>query len=207
MKQVENAMNTEKTLLLHAILPHVAFDGWSADALERGAADAGMDGAQVGRLFPNGAADALAYFMHELDVKMLAKLQPLPLSEMKLTAKVEAAIMARLHAAGPNREAVRKALAYYAFPLHADEGLKRLYTTVDAIWRAVGDHPTDFSFYTKRLSLSLIYSSTLLFWLDDVSENAEETRAFLKRRMGDLFRFHSLKKKLTAPFETTAQKG
>lgn len=201
------AMNTEKTLLLHAMLPHVAFDGWSADALERGAADAGLDVAQMERLFPNGAADALACFMSELDAKMLAQLQSLPLAESKLPAKVEAVVMARLHAAEPNREAVRKALAYYAFPLHADEGLKRLYTTVDAIWRAVGDHPTDFSFYTKRLSLAMIYSATLLFWLDDYSENAEETRAFLKRRMGDLFRFHSLKKKLTAPFETNAPQG
>lgn len=200
-------VNTEKTLLLHAMLPHVAFDGWSADALERGAQDGGLDAAQVKRRFPNGAADALECFMNELDERMLAQLQSLPLAEMKLPAKVEAAVMARLHAAEPHREAVRKALAYYAFPLNADAGLKRLYATADAIWRAVGDHPTDFSFYTKRLSLALIYSSTLLFWLDDYSENAEETRAFLQRRMGDLFRFHSWKKKLTAPFETKAQEG
>jgi ubiquinone biosynthesis protein COQ9 len=188
--------------LLSALLAHVPFDGWSSHALEQARIDSGLREIDVLRAFPNGAADAVEAFMSHLDEAMLAALAALPLDSMKLSQKVEAAILLRLTAAEPHREAVRKAVAYYALPHHADKSLRRLYRTTDAIWRAVGDHPTDFSFYTKRLSLAGIYSTTLLFWLDDYSESHSETRAFLQRRMADLFRFHQFKQRLRKPFDS-----
>lgn len=185
--------------LLSAMLPHVPFDGWSDRALDMARQDAGLREIDVIRAFPNGGADAVDYFMEHLDKAMRQALAKLPLDSMKLHEKVETAIMLRLRAAEPFREAVRKAVAYYSLPFHADKGLRRLYTTTDVIWRAIGDHPTDFSFYTKRLSLGAIYSSTLLFWLDDYSDHNDETRAFLQRRLLDLFRFHQFKQRLTDP--------
>lgn len=194
----ENEMDKTslKHTLLSAMLPHVPFDGWSARSLDMARRDAGVTEPDVARAFPGGHADALEYFMQRLDEGMREALAQMPLAEMKLHEKVQAAIMLRLKASEPFREAVRKALAYYAMPFHAGEGMKRLYTTTDAIWRAIGDHPTDFSFYTKRLSLAAIYSSTLLFWLDDYSDNSAETLAFLQRRLKNLFTFHQFKKKL-----------
>lgn len=191
-------LNDPQHRLLAAMLPHVPFDGWSARSLDMARQDTGMTPLDVDRAFPEGAPDVLEYFMSHLDSAMQAALQRLPLADMKLHEKVEAAIMLRLKAAEPYREAVRKALAYYAVPFHADKGMKRLYTTTDCVWRSIGDHPTDFSFYTKRLSLALIYSSTLLFWLDDYSDNHDETRAFLKRRLQDLFTFHRFKQQVNA---------
>lgn len=190
-------MHTRQHTLLAAMLPHVPFDGWSARSLDMARQDAGMTELDAARAFPQGAQEVLEYFMRHLDDSMQEALQRLPLEEMKLHEKVQSAVMLRLKAAEPFREAVRKALAWYAFPLHADKGLKRLYDTTDRIWRAIGDHPTDFSFYTKRLSLAMIYSSTLLFWLDDHSPDSAETHAFLKRRLGDLFTFHNFRKKLS----------
>lgn len=189
-------MDTRRHTLLSAILPHVPFDGWSTRSLDMARQDRGMTPLDVSRAFPDGAAGALEYFMEHLDSSMQNALTRLPLEEMKLHEKVEAAILLRLKTAEPFREAVRKALAYYALPFHADKGLSRLYRTTDRIWRSIGDHPTDFSFYTKRLSLAMIYSSTLLFWLDDHSSGSEETRLFLQRRLHDLFRFHQFKRKL-----------
>lgn len=182
--------------LLTAILPHIPFDGWSARSLEMARNDANISELDAFRAFPNGAADAVEYFMCHLDSAMQAALAELPLDEMKVHEKIHAAIMLRLKAAEPHREAVRKALAYYSVPLHADKSLKRLYDTTDCIWRSIGDHPTDFSFYTKRFSLAMIYSATLLFWLDDHSEDNSETAEFLSRRLQDLFKFHKLKKRV-----------
>ncbi|MGB1539463.1 MAG: COQ9 family protein [Rickettsiales bacterium] len=196
----------QQTLLAHT-LPHVAFDGWSAAALEHGAASAGLRHVEIMRAFPNGADGCLEAFMQQLDAQMVTALSNAPLDTMKLPEKVATAIMARFEAAAPHREAVRKAVTHYAFPLHADQGMKRLYRTTDAIWRAIGDHPTDFSFYTKRLSLAMIYSSTLLFWLNDDSEGFAETRAFLQRRLGDLMRFHRFRQSITDRFTPRQQEG
>jgi ubiquinone biosynthesis protein COQ9 len=59
---------------------------------------------------------------------------------------------------------------------------------VDAIWHAAGDTSTDYNFYTKRMLLAGVYSATLLFWLNDESEDFAATWAFLDRRIGEVVR-------------------
>lgn len=185
--------------LLSAMLTHVPFDGWGNRSFELAKQDSGLREIDCIRAFPNGATDVLEYFMEHLDQLMLAAIAKLPLSAMKMHQKIESAIMLRLAAAEPYREAMRKAVAHYAMPFHTDQAIKRLYRTTDCIWRGIGDHPTDFSFYTKRLSLAAIYSSTLLFWLDDHSIHCEETKAFLQRRLYNLYQFHTLKQRISNP--------
>ena len=181
---------TIQTRILHAILPHVAFDGWTQIALDRGAQE-------VGVMLTNDLKNINQYldlFCDYLISEMEAHVQSVPTAPLKLHEKIELAVMALFEAATPHREALRKAIAHDAMPTNAAEGTARLYRTVDHIWKAVGDHPTDFSFYTKRLSLAGIYSATLLSWLADDSADHEETRQFLRRRMKDLFAFHRAKK-------------
>ena len=63
----------------------------------------------------------------------------------------------------------------------------------DAMWRIAGDTATDLNHYTKRLTLSAVYGSTLLVWLDDESEGEADTRGFLDRRLADVMRIEKLK--------------
>ena len=56
------------------------------------------------------------------------------------------------------------------------------------MWRAAGDTSTDYNFYTKRVTLSAVYSATLLAFLSDNSADMEETEAFLDRRLADVAR-------------------
>jgi ubiquinone biosynthesis protein COQ9 len=104
--------------------------------------------------------------------------------------RVAAAVTARLAALAPYREATRRTLAFFALPPHAPLGLACLYRTVNAIWYAAGDRSADFSFYTKRALLAGVYASTLIYWLDDASEEAAATRAYLDRRLADVMRLH-----------------
>ena len=61
----------------------------------------------------------------------------------------------------------------------------------------MGDKSTDFSFYTRRISLAAVYTSTLLFWLNDKSDNNIETEFFLDRRLKDISKISSLKRPLS----------
>src|SRR5205814_464387 len=70
-------------------------------------------------------------------------------------------------------------------PARAPPALKLVYRTVDAIWYAAGDRPTDFNFYTKRALLAAVYSATTLCWLDDRSPDGSTTEAFLARRLDE----------------------
>ena len=95
-------------------------------------------------------------------------------------------------------EAVRRALALLSLPFNAPLALKLLYKTVDALWYAAGDTSTDFNFYTKRATLAGVYSSTLLYWLNDRSPDSEATWAFLDRRVDDVMRFERLKSQVSS---------
>lgn len=197
---------TQQTIL-DASLPHIAFDGWSMRALNRGAEDAGLSPEDVRRVFPDGAIDALEFFTKRADDTMLETLQnEYALPEMKIRERIATAVMVRLRQHAENREAVRRGLAVYSMPWNAGRGMRSLYRTVDAMWHAAGDQSTDFNFYTKRILLSKVYMSTMYVWLDDHSDNLEETEAFLHRRISDVMQIEKLKAKardLTnwAPFE------
>ncbi|MFZ3236257.1 MAG: COQ9 family protein [Stellaceae bacterium] len=187
---------TQRAALIEAMLPDVAFDGWSRAALRAAARRLGMAPEEALALFPGGAADLAAGFSRWADQRMLDRLEALPLEAAHTPDRVAQAIVSRLEIVEPWREAVRRALTVMALPHNSRLAIRLVYDTVDAIWYAVGDAATDFSFYTKRVSLAAIYGATLLYWLEDRSEGFAETRAFLDRRLAGAARFGRVRRDL-----------
>jgi len=67
---------------------------------------------------------------------------------------------------------------------------------------------TDYTFSTNRGLLAAVYSATVLFWLNDTSEDYAETWAFLDRRIQNVMQIPKLTgrlkeagAKLKNPFE------
>ncbi len=169
-----------------AALPDVPFDGWSVRTIETAARRLGIDAAEATALFPGGGRDVVAAFSRWADRRMLELLAEMPLDAMKVRERIATAVRTRLAILDPHREAVRRGLALLALPQNALLSLKLLYDTVDAMWYAAGDTATDFNFYTKRGLLAGVYAATMLYWLDDRSPGAEDTHAFLDRRLADI---------------------
>jgi ubiquinone biosynthesis protein COQ9 len=178
----------ERSAVLEALLPNVPFDGWSDRALRTAAADAGLDPASVPLIFPDGAAGAIADWSRAADAAMVAAFEGAATEEMKFRDRIAFLVRARIEAVADHREAVRRAMTFLALPGHAALGMKCLYRTVDEMWYAAGDRSTDFSFYTRRLTLAGVYSSTVMYWLDDPSEEFTGTWTFLDRRIAGVMR-------------------
>ena len=176
----------QRASLIEAILPNVPFDGWSRPALRAAARRAGIPADEALVLFPDGAAELVACFSRWADLRMLDRFETMSLEPLGISDRIALAIATRLDILGPWREAVRRALSVLALPLHAPLGLRLLYETVDGIWYAAGDRATDFSFYTKRVTLAAIYAGTVLYWLEDSSPDFSDTRAFLARRLSEV---------------------
>jgi len=179
---------TLRDKIVEAALPHVPFDGWTPRAARRAAADLGLTKADALRAFPYGAADMVAHYSDLADRRMIAELDRRDIASMKIRERIAAAARVRLEHATPHREAVRRALAVLALPSNVVLGGKCLYRTVDAMWVAAGDRSTDWNFYSKRSLLAGVYSSTVLYWLDDRSDGMADTWAFLDRRIADVMR-------------------
>ena len=174
--------------LIEEMLPNVPFDGWSRRSVH-GAADAvDMDRTYADALLVRLPEDALAAFSDWADRRMLEAWAELPADagELHLRQRVVRLVLLRLELLEPYRDAVRRGAALLALPQNAGLAARLLGRTVDRLWHAAGDRSSDFSYYTKRLTLGAALSATTLFWLNDTSGDQQATADFLERRIDGL---------------------
>ena len=183
-----------KSQLLEAAKPHVAFDGWSEATFRAAAEDAGISMGVAKAACPRGAVDLALAFHEEGDAAMVARMEAEDLSQLRYSERVAAAVRFRLEAV-EDKELVRRGVTLFALPHHAVDGAKAIWGTCDKIWTALGDTSDDVNWYTKRATLSGVYSSTVLYWLGDESEGHARTWEFLDRRIEDVMRIEKVKAK------------
>lgn len=181
-----------KAQLLDAAADHVPFDGWSDSTFQAAIKDTGIEPAMAAAVCPRGAVDLAVAYHHRGDAQMLARLKAADLSEMRFRDRIAAAVQYRLEAV-EDKEAVRRGTTLFALPTYAADGAKLIWGTVDAIWTALGDTSEDVNWYTKRATLSGVYTATVLFWLGDESEGHADTWAFLDRRIENVMQIETLK--------------
>lgn len=73
-----------------------------------------------------------------------------------------------------------------AQPSYVPASIAELARLADEMWFLAGDKSVDASWYTKRASLSAIYSSSEVFMTQDTSANFIETEQFLDARLKDV---------------------
>ena len=172
---------------------NAVFDGWTATAVEAAAAAEGVQLAQARLAMPKDSTGLIDVYIQAVDRALEAAFPPERVAAMKVRARIREMIWERLRIQSPAREAVRRALAILAMPQNLPLATRIGWRTADLMWRLAGDTATDFNHYTKRLTLSAVYGSTLLAWLNDESEGAAETAAFLDRRIDQVMRFEQFK--------------
>jgi ubiquinone biosynthesis protein COQ9 len=183
--------------LLEAILPHVAFEGWSPAAFVAAASDAGMTTGAARAMCPRGAVDLAVAFHKAGDAAMLAVLKKTDLQAMRYSERVAFAVRARLDAV-TDKEAVRRGSALFALPHMASQGAALIWGTADAIWTALDDTSTDGNWYSKRATLSAVYAATVLFWLGDDSFGGQATADFIDRRIANVMQVEKFKAQMNA---------
>lgn len=176
-----------------AIGENAVFDGWNQAAVDSAAAQSEIDQAQARLAVPKDQAGKIDLYVRAVDRELEAWFTPERLQGLKIREKIRGLVWKRLEIMAPAREAVRRALSILAMPQNIPAGLRAGWRTADVMWRIAGDTSTDFNHYTKRLTLSGVYASTLLVWLDDQSEGWAETAAFLDRRIDDVMKIEKVK--------------
>ena len=175
---------------------HAVFDGWSRTALDGAAAELSVPADRAALCFPGGAIDMIDAWFAMIDRSMAATLEAQGVREMKIRARIRAAVLARLGEAARHPDALRRALAILGRPGNARRAAKLGWRAADAMWRAAGDSSVDFAWYSKRATLSAVYAATLMAWMDDDSEGFVDTHAFLDRRIDDVMKIEQLKARI-----------
>ncbi len=188
----ETAQTDVTSRLLDAAEMHVPFDGWSEATFKAAIVDSGVNATVAHALCPRGAVDLAVAYHRRGDAQMVATLSNEALAEMKIREKITFAVRSRLEQC-PDREIVRRGSTLFALPKHAATGAQLIWGTTDAIWTAIGDTSQDINWYTKRATLSAVYSATVLYWLGDDSDGHMATWAFLDRRIENVMQFEKTK--------------
>jgi ubiquinone biosynthesis protein COQ9 len=188
----DNGLEQAKQAILQAALPHVPFDGWTDATFTAAVSDSGVAVGLARALYPRAGLDLALQYHHCGDAQMVEALQTADLAAMRYSDRVAFAVRTRLDMV-TDRELVRRGTTLFALPQNAGEGAKAIWGTADAIWKALGDTSTDLNWYSKRATLSGVYSATVLFWLGDDSPNHSDTWAFLDRRIANVMQIEKIK--------------
>jgi ubiquinone biosynthesis protein COQ9 len=188
--------SAERDAAIEALLPSVPFDGWTSRALRIALRATGADPEDVELLFPGGAADMVGAYCDLADRRMEAEAATRDMTAMRVPTRVRSVLAIRFAQNRPHKEAVRRAFAVLSLPANARLAALTAARTVDAVWHAAGDTSADFSWYTKRAILAAVYSTTLLYWLRDTSDDDAPTLAFLDRRLAGVARIGRLRRRI-----------
>jgi ubiquinone biosynthesis protein COQ9 len=179
-------MQDIKDKLIMAVLPEIPFSGWTRSALGDAAVSIGMDRTMAERAFPGGPVAAALHFADLADRQLAREAETADLGKKGMTTRIKWLVRRRIEAWEEHREAVRRAISLFSMPNVSARAAQAAWRTADLIWYLAGDNSVDFSYYTKRFSLSGVYSATLMVWLSDTSEGSAESWDFLDRRAAEL---------------------
>lgn len=184
--------------ILNTALPNVPFDGWVWETILSAAIESGKTEQIAHAVFPNKMIDVLDGFADLADRKMLAMLSDIDENDLPIRTRIRTALVKRFEYLQQHKDAVRQSAAFWAMPMRKITAAKTVWRTADVIWIWAGDDSTDYNRYTKRTLLSGIIVSTTLAWLDNSSEDFEQTKAFLDRRIENVMKLGKTIGKLKA---------
>lgn len=188
-----------KAAILKAGLEQVPFEGWCLEAFRMGAITLGIEKERVDLLFSGGIEELTDDFFKLLDQLWIQSWGQEEIKDMRTHEKVEYLILKRFEVYTPYKEAL-KSLATYLLK-HPLSSTKYLFQTVDLLWYEAGDASTDYNYYTKRGLLSVVYSSTLTYWLNSASADKDSTQIFLKNRLKEVSFLPQISQKIRSFFE------
>ena len=182
-----------RAALAPIIARNAGFDGWSDVAVHAAADDAGVDRDVAKLAFKDNAIDMIDAWIDSIDMELAHRLPAEKLAAMKIRDRITALLATRLEIMAPDRESLRRAMAIMAMPQNLVRSAKIGWRSADRMWRLAGDTASDFNHYTKRMTLSAVYASTLSVFVNDDSDNFADARAFLDRRIDNVMQFEKVK--------------
>ena len=186
----------KKEIFLYSLLDKVSKNGWSDDILSLCSGDSVLSSDEVRVFFPHGRIDLLKFWFSLSDSLMLKDLKDIEIESLKIRERIKIIIKKRLQRWVLYRSAIKKTIPLLLQPSYNQYIIFSLGVTLDLMWRVAGDKSVDFNYYTKRGLLFGVYSSTLIFWLDDSSEDFIETWNFLDRRIEEVLGIPKFKKNI-----------
>ena len=151
-------------------------------------------------LFPNQTHDIVLYYLDKINLDLEKEINSEELLKLKVRERIIYLIKTKLNLEIVTQNYIQKTISYLMMPNHIKDALEVLSESSNQMWILADDKSNDFSFYTKRFSLSVIYTKTLLYWIYDKSNNYNNSWNFLDKQISMLLGFGKIINKITKKY-------
>ena len=103
-EQADGDVRAARDAIVEAVLPQVAFDGWTMKTVAAAATDAGLPHGTAERLFPKGVVDLLGHLSDLSDRKMLAAMTESGETVNRTRDRLAMAVRLRIEVNAPYKE-------------------------------------------------------------------------------------------------------
>jgi ubiquinone biosynthesis protein COQ9 len=173
------------------------FDGWNNKTFESVSLELYESPHQAYLFFPKGFSEIFDFLSLYIDSLMLDEINSHALQETKTHKKILELIALRIKLYTPFKKAITAYIATIYQPSSLSLASQNLWKTSDNFWHLAGDKSLDFNYYSKRIILCCVYSKTLLYWLNDNSQDSSDTFAFAAKEIEQVLTIGKIKKKIT----------
>ncbi len=174
-------MKSKQEKLAKLFIEDVPKFGWSRETLLQCAKKQRISTSVLAKLFPSFEYDVLKFLIAQNNTQVEKNYNSFNNSRLKTRDKIKTILELKFDSNEYLKKALPEMLKFLLRPGNLLMSIKMLHENSDFIWNLAGDKSNDFSFYSKRGLLSMVYLATLIYWLNDKSTKGIGTKNFISK--------------------------
>ncbi len=174
-------MKSKQEKLAKLFIEDVPKFGWSRETLLQCAKKQRISTSVLAKLFPSFEYDVLKFLIAQNNTQVEKNYNSFNNSRLKTRDKIKTILELKFDSNEYLKKALPEMLKFLLRPGNLLMSIKMLHENSDFIWNLAGDKSNDFSFYSKRGLLSIVYLATLIYWLNDKSTKGIGTKNFISK--------------------------
>ena len=174
-------MKSKQEKLAKLFIQEVPKFGWSRETLLQCAKKQRISTPVLAKLFPSFEYDVLKFIIAQNNIQVEKNYNSFNNSRLKTRDKIKTILELKFDSNEYLKKALPEMLKFLLRPGNLLMSIKMLHENSDFIWNLAGDKSNDFSYYSKRGLLSMVYLATLIYWLNDKSTKGIGTKNFISK--------------------------
>ena len=179
-------MMSKQEKIVNQFIKDVPKFGWSRDTLLGSAKKLKISTSNLAKEFPSFETDIIKFIISQNNKKVEKLYKSFNHDRLRMRDRIKTILELKFETNQHLKDSLPEMLKNLLRPGNILSSLKLLNQNSDFIWKLAGDNSNDFNYYSKRGLLSIVYLSTLIYWLNDSSDKMIGTKSFISRAVDNV---------------------
>lgn len=189
-------MNNKEFILFKKIITLIPLHGCCDKTIETAVKKTGFKPEYAHLLYKNGIKTFTEQYNDYINEEFTAAFLKNSINITSTREKIKSAVITRFSFIKDDKLLSRKINSFLLKPENLPLKIKILAKISDKIWIAAEDKSLDLNYYTKRLTLGMVYESVFSYWLYNENCSNDDLSKFLDKRLENVISLGKIKQKL-----------